>query len=118
MTDLVACLGTGKGTLEYIKRLIEGEQWGKVFLLTNNSDTDKFDAGREVKFIIVDDKKPLPDLIEDIKKNLDGKISYTETALNIVAGEGKIHMALLSALLKMGLGIRLIALTREGVKEV
>ena len=41
-----------------------------------------------------------------------------ETAVNLISGDGKEHMALLSALLKLGVGIRLIALTKEGVKEV
>jgi len=38
--------------------------------------------------------------------------------VNIVSGDGKEHMALISALLKLGLGIRFVALTKEGIKEI
>jgi len=60
----------------------------------------------------------LLELVEDIKKQLKDKISGTEVALNLVSGTGKEHMAILSAILKLGLGLRFIALTKDGVKEV
>ena len=37
---------------------------------------------------------------------------------NFVSGMGKEHMALISALLKLGVGIRLMALTKNGIEEV
>ena len=46
------------------------------------------------------------------------KIKDSEVAVNFVSGTGKEHMALLSALLKLGIGIRLLALTKEGVTEI
>ena len=60
----------------------------------------------------------IPDLIEDLKTALKDKVKMMETAVNIISGEGKEHIALLSALLKIGVGIRLVALTKEGIKEV
>ena len=51
-------------------------------------------------------------------QKLKEKISGIEVGLNIVSGSGKEHMALISALLKLGIGIRLVALTSNGVKEV
>lgn len=121
MTDLIACLGAGKGTWSYMKRLIEEESWNKVFLVTNSFGKENFKiekAEKEIKFVVIDDKKPLPDLVKEIRNQLEGKISETEVALNLVSGTGKIHMAMLSALLKLGLGIRLIALTYDGIKEI
>jgi len=38
--------------------------------------------------------------------------------LNIVSGDGREHMAIISALLQLGLGIRLVALTKEGVRVI
>ena len=52
------------------------------------------------------------------KKSLDGKIYDLDVALNMVSGTGKEHMAILSALLKLGLGIRLMAVTKNGVVEL
>jgi hypothetical protein len=49
---------------------------------------------------------------------LKDKIKGTEVALNLVSGTGKEHMAILAALLKLGVGIRLVALTKEGFKEI
>ena len=42
----------------------------------------------------------------------------TEAAVNLISGNGKEHMAVISALMKLGLGIRLIALTPNGIKEI
>jgi len=36
----------------------------------------------------------------------------------MTSGSGKEHMALLSALLKLGLGIRLVSFTNNGIKEL
>ena len=57
-------------------------------------------------------------LAEDIRKQLENRIIDTEVALNFISGTGKEHMALLSAVLKMGLGIRMMSLTPNGIQEV
>ena len=71
-----------------------------------------------MNFVVVDFQKPVSELIEDIRKSLDGKIYDLDVALNMVSGTGKEHMAILSALLKLGLGIRLMAVTKNGVVEL
>ena len=55
---------------------------------------------------------------DTLRAQLKEKINDIEVALNMISGSGKLHMATLSALLKLGLGIRLIALTKQGVKEI
>ena len=52
---------------------------------------------------------------EEIQKKLKGKIKGTEVALSIASGEGKEHMALISALLNLPVGIRFTALTKDGI---
>ena len=118
MTDLVACLSTGKGTWTHVKGVISGCEWDNIFLITNEFGREKFSSEKKVEFIVVDSSKPLLELVGDIKKQLKDKISGTEVALNLVSGTGKEHMAILSAILKLGLGLRFIALTKDGVKEV
>jgi hypothetical protein len=71
-----------------------------------------------VEFIIIDKNKHTSDITEDIFRKLKGRIKDTEVALNMISGDGKEHMATLSALLKLGLGIRLMAYTKEGVREI
>jgi len=38
--------------------------------------------------------------------------------VNFISGAGKEHMALVSALMKLGVGFRLMASTMDGVKEL
>jgi len=39
MTDLVAFLSTGKGSWAQVSSVINGEDWKKVYLLTNDFGT-------------------------------------------------------------------------------
>ena len=118
MSDLIACLSTGKGTWGHVSRLIAEGTFENIFLITNEFGKENFTAEKEVTMFVVDSRGSLIDLVEDIKQKIQGKIKGTEVALNLVSGTGKEHMAILSALLKLGLGIRLIALTTEGIKEI
>jgi len=45
-------------------------------------------------------------------------IRFGEVGLNIVSGAGKDNMALISAIMKLGLGYRLVAYTKDGVVEI
>lgn len=118
MNNLVACLSTGKGTWGNVKRIIEEKKWENVFLISNDFGKENFKIETKCEIIVIDSKKPMNELIDDIKKGLDNKIKDTEVALNLISGSGKEHMALISAIMKLGLGFRLIALTTEGIKEL
>ena len=118
MTDLVACLSTGKGTWIHVKGVISGSEWDNIFLITNEFGKEKFKSEKKIELIVVDSNKPLLELVEDIKKQLKDKIVGTEVALNLVSGTGKEHMAILSAVLKLGLGEKLVALAKDGIKEI
>jgi hypothetical protein len=118
MTELVACLSSGKGTWGHVSRLIEGQEWEKVFLITDSFGKEKFEKKDLVEFIIIDPNKFLPEIVEDIKAGLKDKITGLEVAVNFISGSGKEHMALMSALQQLGIGLRLVALTKTGIKEV
>ena len=118
MTDLVACLSSEEKSWAHVARLIKEQDWKKVFVITDNSGKNNFKAEKNVEFVVVDFQKPVFELIEGIKKGLNGKITDLEVALNIVSGNGKEHMAILSALLKLGVGVRLMAVTKDGVREL
>ncbi len=117
MTDLIACLSTGKGTWGHVSRVIDDMEWNKVYIITNDFFKDKINV-KNAEIISVDSKKTITEMSSEIKKALDGKINDLEVALNIVSGEGREHMAVVSALLQLGLGIRLVVLTKEGVKSI
>lgn len=118
MTDLVACLSQDEKSWAHVARLIKEQGWQNIFIVANEHVKKNFKSGKDVEFIVVDSKKPVFELIEDIRKGLKGKITDLEVALNIVSGSGKEHMAILSALLKLGVGVRLMAVTKEGVREL
>ncbi|MBI2129477.1 hypothetical protein HYU07_04510 [Candidatus Woesearchaeota archaeon] len=118
MTELIACLSAAKITQDYLVKLINSQQWEKVLLVADDLCRKDFPKVKNVEFIITDPKEPLQKLSENIKKQLEKKITGIEVAFNMIAGSGKEHMAVLSALLKLGVGIRLIVLTENGALEL
>ena len=118
MTSLIACLLSGKGTWAHVSKLIEEQEWDSIFLITNEFGVKNFQPKKKVNYILIDSNKFLSEIVKDIKSQLEGKINDLEVAVNLISGTGKEHMALISALTKLGLGIRLIALTPKGIQEV
>jgi hypothetical protein len=49
-------------------------------------------------------------------EKLKGKFSQLETCLSIASGNGKEHLAILSALLNLPIGVRLVVFTKKGVE--
>ncbi|MAG50052.1 hypothetical protein CL621_00230 [archaeon] len=118
MTELIACLSTGKGTWGHVNRLIQDQEWDKIFLITNEFGKENFTVEKEAEFIIIQQSQGLIELRDQIEKSLKDKVKGTEVAVNFVSGTGKEHTALISALLRLGVGIRLTALTKDGIKEL
>lgn len=118
MTFLIVSLGTGKGTWAHVLKLVNSEEWEKIFFVCDPHFSGKFKTDKLHEFVEIDIKKSLKELSEQIRKKLDGKIADTEVALNLISGTGKEHMAILSAILKLGLGVRFIAWTGEKSEEL
>ena len=118
MPTLVACLSTGKGTWGHVARLIEDQNWDKVILITNEYGKENFNKNDKTELIPVNMDSGLKELRDDIQVKLKEKIKDTEVAVNFISGTGREHMALVSALLRLGIGIRLIALTKDGIEEI
>ena len=115
--ELVALLSVGKDTWNQISGLINHGEWEKVIIL-GDEFAKKFSSEKKFEFIRVDLNKKLKDLKEEFLKKLKGKLNGTEVALSIASGDGKEHMALISALINLPVGIRFAALTREGVIDL
>lgn len=91
--------------------------WDKVILIGGDF-AKKFTHEKKFDFIQVDLDKKLKDLRDELLKKLKGQISGTEVALSIASGDGKEHMALISALINLPVGIRFAALTKDGVIDL
>ena len=120
MTELIACLSTGKGTWGHVSHLIENGNFTKAFLITNEFGQENFNKHPKAEFIVINTRQGLKEMRDEMYEKLKDKLSQDEAhvAVNMVSGEGKEHMALLSALLRLGVGIRQMALTKDGVEEI
>ena len=115
--ELVALLSTGKGTWAQVSGLINRGEWDKIVLIGDDF-AKNFTSQKEFEFIQVNLDKKLRDLREDLLQILKGKFNGTEVALSIASGDGKEHMALISALINLPVGIRFAAITRDGIIDL
>ena len=118
--ELIALLSSGQGTWAQVSGLIKHGNWDKVILLGDDFSSqfqiqDKKDI---TEFVKIDLKKRIADLKDEFQKKLKGKIEGMEVALSIASGDGKEHMALVSALINLPVGVRFAALTKEGVIDL
>lgn len=111
--ELVAFLGAGQGTWGQVAGVIKQGDWDNI-ILVGNEFARKFDIEKDFEFIEISSSSII-DLKEEIQKKMQGKIKGTEVALSIASGEGKEHMALISAILSLPAGIRFTALTKDGL---
>ncbi|MFH0832017.1 MAG: hypothetical protein V1886_04110 [archaeon] len=115
--ELVALLSTGEGTWAQVSGLIKQGDWDKI-ILVGESYTEKFRADKPAEFVFADFSQSIISIKEEIMGKIKEKISGTEVALSIASGTGKEHMALISALLCLPVGVRFMVLTRDGIKEI
>ncbi len=117
MTDLIVVASSGTGTIAHVKKVVTGEEWENVYVIGTREAYSEL--GLEKGVLIEIDPHDMIGVIRDkIHDYLRGKLKGLEVGLNFVSGSGKEHMAAISALLKLGMGFRLIALTPEGVQEI
>ena len=116
--ELVAFVGSDKENWGQITALIKRGDFEKIVLVKNKNseeflETDKCDSMR------IDSDAPLLELKKDIMTKIKSKIGGDfEVALSLASGNGKEHMALISALLSLPVGIRLVVFTKEGVQQI
>ena len=118
MVQLVALLSKGEGTWGQVSGLIKRGEWEKITIIGDKYAQNFNVEGAQFDFVQVDLDKPLvvlkKDLLDKLKPKLGSDFS-SEVAVSIASGTGKEHMALLSALLSIPVGVRFTALTKEGV---
>ena len=111
--ELIALLSSGKGTWGQVSGLVKQGEWDKIILLGNDF-ARKFILEKKHEFIEIKEVG-ISQLKEEISEKLKNKIKGTEVALSIASGTGKEHMALISALLSIPVGIRFTVLTKDGI---
>jgi len=118
MPTLIACLSTGKGTWSEVTKIAQSQEWNRVFLITNQFGKENYIPGKNTELVLIDSFPDTPTIVitDQIKKQLKDKISDFEVALNLASGSGKEHMALLEAVLQLGLNFRLITVNKNTVE--
>ncbi len=111
--ELVALLSSGKGTWGQVAGLINQGEWDKV-ILVGNDFAKKFTTDKPSEFIEINEIS-IKEIKDELVKKLKNKIKGTEVALSIASGDGKEHMALISALLSLPVGVRFVVLTKDGI---
>jgi ERCC4-related helicase len=115
--ELVALLSTGKGSWAQVSGLMKHGEWDNIIVL--GSDFAKsFTHEKKFEFIQVDLNKRIKELQQEFKEKLKGKINGMEVSLTIASGDGKEHMALVSALINLPVGVRFAALTKDGIIDL
>jgi len=114
--ELVALLSSGKGSWAQVSGLIKQGTWDKIFLLGDDF-AKQFSHEKPFEFIKVDLNKRIKDLRDEFKEKLKDKFEGMEVAVSLASGDGKEHMALVSALINLPVGVRFMALTKEGILE-
>ncbi|OGJ11903.1 hypothetical protein A3K62_02425 [Candidatus Pacearchaeota archaeon RBG_16_35_8] len=115
--ELVALLSSGKGSWAQVSGLVKHGEWDNIIILGDDF-AQKFTHEKKFEFVKINLNQRIGDLREEFLKKLKGKINGTEVALSIASGDGKEHMALISALINLPVGIRFAALTAEGVIDL
>jgi len=113
MTELVALLSKGEGTWAQVAGIIKQGDWEKIILIGSDF-ARSFKSEKEATFIEISTTR-LVDIKEELQEKLKKEITGMEVALSIASGDGKEHMALISALLSIPVGVRFTALTKDGI---
>jgi len=115
---LVCFQGTDKESWAQINALLKRGEWEKVSIVKNKA-AEHFPMPESCAILEVDSSIPLLELKEDIIKKLRPTIGKEfEIALSLASGTGKEHMALISALLNIPVGVRLVAFTKKGIEFI
>jgi len=124
MAHLIACLGQGKGTWNDVNKVIQSGLFDNVYLITSVFGEQNYirpQVKEDVKITLVklDFEKASEDLVPELyvilkKYFMQDKVQDLDMAVNISSGAGKEHAIVISTLMKLGYGIRLVDLDKDG----
>ena len=115
MASLVISIGEGKGTWKEAASVAKSG-WDCVYIVTSQFFAGKFNIPGKSEQIIIDDQKPLTEMIQTLKEKL--ALLEGDIGVHLLSGNGKLHMAILATLIKLPVGIRLVTANHNGVQEI
>ena len=123
MTYFIAILGTGKGTWAALSHVMRQGNFERSILITNQFGKEHFTPDTKTALLEIDFDKPMQQMRDEIKERLPpllDKFLDTDVAVSLISGAGPEHMALMAALLQLGLGVRLITTEfgKDGIVEL
>jgi len=123
MAHLMACLGSDKETWTDVNAVMQSGFFDKIYLVANDFAAQHYSrpaVKSDVKIIILRlnfakaSEDLVPELYIILKKHfLEDKIQDLDIAVNITSGTGKEHAVVISTLMKLGYGIRLVDLDKD-----
>jgi len=114
--ELVCFLGKDKENWGQISGLVNKGGWDKIIFVKDKA-VENFPA-ENVEVVEINSAKPLIELKNELIEKSRKKVSAFDVGLSIASGSGKEHMAIISALLSIPVGIRLVVFTKQGVEFV
>ena len=123
MSHLITCIGHDKDSWDAVTRIINSQVFDIIYIVTDVFGKNSFLLNNPkavtIAYILVDDNDPIDKLNDDIYNSLkkgfgNDKLIDLEIALNISSGVGRLHAALISAVMKLGYGIRIIEIDKDG----
>ena len=116
--NLICFQGHDKENWAQLNALIKRGTWDKI-LIVKNKETESFTESENCIVLEINSNSPILELKDEIRQKLKAAIGRDfEVALSIASGNGKEHMALISALLSIPMGIRFIAYTKNGIEFI
>ena len=112
--ELMALLGKDDGSWAQISGLMKHGDWDKI-VVVGDDEARNFVSEKKFDFVKIDFSKKIVELKEEFEKKLKGKFDGMEVACSVASGDGKEHMALISALINLPVGVRFVALTKDGI---
>lgn len=113
--ELVAFIGSDQETWGQVSGLINHGEWSKIIII-RSSKVEGYPSIPNTEEIVLDTSKPIEEMKQFLLTRLKDSFSEFEASLSIASGNGKEHMALISALLSVPVGIRFAVYTKKGVE--
>ena len=127
MAHLIACLGSDKETWNDVNKVIQSGFFDKVYIITTEASERHYvkpilpalKNNVIIKLVKLNFNNASEDLVPELyvilkKYFLEDKIQDLDIAVNIISGTGKEHSIIISTLMKLGYGIRLVDLDKNG----
>ncbi len=114
--NLVALIGKEKSGYGQISALLNRFEAERIILVKDHSVTE-FPSNESSQVLNVDFDSDLVSLKNEMESKLKMALNKDfEVALSIASGTGKEHMAIISALLAIPVGVKIVACTKNGIE--